>query len=125
MMVSSITQSDPDQESDLAQLSLGDLVAVASAQPVLEAADEDSLVKRAQLGDAEASEQLVLRNLRIAIDEAIRTRGLGLPQRELVPTGVRTLLDAIRSYDPLADGPFSSHVRARVRRAMRAIISIS
>jgi DNA-directed RNA polymerase sigma subunit (sigma70/sigma32) len=112
-------------DPDLAQLSLGDLVAVASAQPVLEAEDEDSLVKRAQYGDADAREQLVMRNLRIAIDEAIRTRGLGLPQRELVPTGVRTLLDAIRSYDPLVDGRFSSHVRARVRRAMRASISIS
>jgi DNA-directed RNA polymerase sigma subunit (sigma70/sigma32) len=61
-----------------------------------------------------------MRNLRIAIDEAIRTRGLGLPQRELVPTGVRTLLDAIRSYDPIVHGPFSSHVRAQVRRAMKA-----
>jgi len=113
--------SDPD----LAQLSLGDLVAVASAQPVLEAEDEDSLVKRAQFGDADASEQLVMRNLRIAIDEAIRTRGLGLPQRELVPTGVRTLLAAIRSYDPLEDGAFSSHLRAQVRRAMKASLSVS
>jgi DNA-directed RNA polymerase sigma subunit (sigma70/sigma32) len=113
--------SDPD----LDHLSLGDLVAVASAQPVLDAEDEDSLVQRAQHGDANAREQLVMRNLRIAIDEAIRTRGLGLPQRQLVPTGVRTLLAAIRSYDPIVDGPFSSHVRARVRRAMRASISVS
>jgi DNA-directed RNA polymerase sigma subunit (sigma70/sigma32) len=112
-------------DSGLDHLSLGDLVAVASAQPVLDAEDEASLVKRAQLGDADASEQLVMRNLRIAIDEAIRTRGLGLPQRELVSTGVRTLLDAIRSYDAIADGPFASHVRARVRRAMRASLSIS
>jgi DNA-directed RNA polymerase sigma subunit (sigma70/sigma32) len=110
---------------DLDHLSLGDLVAVASAQPVLDAEDEDSLVTRAQLGDVDATEQLVMRNLRVAIDEAIRTRGLGLPQRELVPTGVRTLLDAIRSYDPTADGPFATHVRARVRRAMRASLSIS
>jgi DNA-directed RNA polymerase sigma subunit (sigma70/sigma32) len=115
------TPSDPD----LDHLSLGDLVAVASAQPLLEAEDEESLVRRAQLGDAEAREQLVMRNLRIAIDEAIRTRGLGLPQRELVPTGVRTLLAAIRSYDPLADGAFSGHVRAQVRRAMKASLFVS
>jgi DNA-directed RNA polymerase sigma subunit (sigma70/sigma32) len=119
MMVSSTSAPD------LADLSLGDLVAVASAQPVLDAIDEDSLVQRVQIGDMEAREQLVMLNLRIAIDEAIRTRGLGLPQRTLVPTGVRALLDAIRSYDPSVDGPFSSHVRARVRRAMKASISIS
>ncbi|MGE0160550.1 MAG: hypothetical protein AB7T31_14155 [Gemmatimonadales bacterium] len=119
--MTALTIPDPD----LAHLSLGDLVAVASAQPVLEAQDEDSLVARARFGDADAREELVLRNLRIVIDEAIRTRGQGLPQRKLVPTGIRTLLDAIRSYDPMVDGPFSSHVRARVRRAMKASISIS
>jgi DNA-directed RNA polymerase sigma subunit (sigma70/sigma32) len=66
-----------------------------------------------------------MRNLRVAIDEAIRTRGLGLPQRKLVSTGVRALLDAIRSYDAAVDGPFSTHVRARVRRALKASIAIS
>ena len=115
----------PISSPDLGQLSLGDLVAVASAQPVLDEDDEDSLVKRAQCGDTEAREQLVMRNLRIAIDEAIRTRGLGLPQRKLVSTGVRTLLDAIRFYDPTVDGPFSAHVRSQVRRALKASLSIS
>jgi DNA-directed RNA polymerase sigma subunit (sigma70/sigma32) len=117
--------TDSISSPDLAQLSLGDLVAVASAQPLLDAQDEDALVTRAQSGDAQAREQLVMRNLRIAIDEAIRTRGLGLPQRKLVLTGVRTLLDAIRSYDRVVDGPFSSHVRERVRRALKASLSIS
>jgi DNA-directed RNA polymerase sigma subunit (sigma70/sigma32) len=112
-------------DSDLDHLSLGDLVAVASAQPLLDAEDEDGLVKRAQFGDADAREQLVMRNLRVAIDEAIRTRGLGLPQRQLVPTGVRTLLDAIRTYDPLEDGTFSSYVRVQVRRAMKASLALS
>ncbi|NJM90992.1 MAG: hypothetical protein HC863_01595, partial [Myxococcales bacterium] len=31
------------------------------------------------------------------IDEAIRTRGWGVPQRKLVPMGVSTLLEAIRT----------------------------
>jgi RNA polymerase nonessential primary-like sigma factor len=110
---------------DLTQLSIVDLVEVASAQPLLDEQDEDTLATRARQGDAEAREELVMRNLRIAIDEAIRTRGLGQPQRKLVPTGVRTLLDAIRSYDPLVHGAFSSHVRERVRRAMKASLSVS
>ncbi len=109
----------------ISQMSLGDLVAVASAQPILDAHDEETLIQRARAGDAEAREQLIMGNLRIAIDEAIRTRGLGLPQRTLVPMGVSTLLEAIRSYDPAVHGPFSSHVRARVRLAMKAGVSIS
>lgn len=107
------------------EMSLGDLIAVASAQPVLDEHDEDTLIQSARAGDVEAREKLVMGNLRIAIDEAIRTRGLGLPQRKLVAMGVSTLFEAIRSYDPAAHGPFSSYVRARVRLAMRASISIS
>jgi DNA-directed RNA polymerase sigma subunit (sigma70/sigma32) len=110
---------------DFVRLSLGDLVEVASAQPLMDEKDEDALVSRAQDGDSTAREELVMRNLRVAIDEAIRTRGLGQPQRKLVPAGVRTLLDAIGSYDPMVHGSFSSHVRTRVRRAMKASISIS
>jgi DNA-directed RNA polymerase sigma subunit (sigma70/sigma32) len=110
---------------DLAQMSLVDLIAVASAQPILDEHDEDTLIQRARAGDGEARELLVMGNLRIAIDEAIRTRGLGLPQRTLVPMGVNTLLEAIRTYDPAVHGPFSSHVRARVRFAMKARVSIS
>lgn len=109
----------------LDQLSLVDLIAVASAQPILDERDESDLLERARAGDVEARETLVLGNLRIAIDEAIRTRGLGMPQRKLVPMGVSTLLEAIRTYDPALHGPFSSHVRARVRLAMKAGISIS
>ena len=110
--------------TDFAQLSLGDLIAVASAQPVLDEQAEDSLLERARAGDLEAREMLVMGNLRIAIDESIRIRG-GLPQRKLMPTGVRTLLEAIRTYDPVVHGPFSSHVRARVRRGIRSSDAVS
>ena len=111
---------------DLARLDLDDLIRVASAQPVLDERDEALLMERARSGDADAREQLVMGNLRVAIDEAIRTRGMGLPQRKLVPLGVSTLLEAIRTYEPSRDGPFSGYVRARVRLAMRqgtAVIS--
>lgn len=107
------------------QLSLGDLVSIASEQPVLDEALEDALIRSAREGDPIAMEQLVLRNLRIAIDEAIRTRGLGLPQRRLVRMGVNTLVDAARSYDPRMHGRFSTHVRTRVRHALRETISVS
>jgi DNA-directed RNA polymerase sigma subunit (sigma70/sigma32) len=103
---------------DLATLSLGDLIRVASAQPVIDERDEDELMARALGGDLEARARLVMGNLRVPIDEAIRRRGL-LPQRKLMPMGVSTLLEAARTYDPARDGHFSSYVRSRVRLAMR------
>lgn len=111
--------------SEFDELSLPDLVSMASDQPVLDYAHEDVLIRRAGQGDAEAMEQLVLQNLRIAIDEAIRTRGLGLPQTQLVRTGVRTLLDAASSYDPIRHGRFSAHARRHVRRAMQESVGLS
>jgi DNA-directed RNA polymerase sigma subunit (sigma70/sigma32) len=111
--------------ADLASLSIGSLVWMASAQPVLDERSEDELILSAREGSRDALEQLAMRNLRIAIDEAIRTRGLGLPQHELVRVGVSALVDAARYYDPQVDGRFSSHVRSRVRAAFHKTISVS
>ena len=119
----SMTHAHPGAE--LAQLSIGSLVWMASAQPVLDEAAEDELIHLARDGDRRALEQLAVGNLRVVIDEAIRARGLGLPQSKLVRTGVGALLDAVRYYDPAVHGRFSSHVRYRVRHALRDTISVS
>jgi len=111
--------------ADLAHLSIGSLVWMASAQPVLDEPAEDALVRGAREGDRQALEQLAVANLRIVIDEAIRARGLGRPQRELVRIGVGALLDAVRFYDPEAHGRFSDHLRARVRQAVGRTIAVS
>lgn len=111
--------------ADLAGLSVGSLVWMASAQPVLDERTEDELIRLAREGSREALEQLAMQNLRIVIDEAIRTRGLGLSQRKLVRVGVNALIEAVRYYDPQVDGRFSSHLRARVRSAFRETISVS
>ena len=111
--------------ADLESLSIGSLVWMASAQPVLDERTEDELIRSAREGDREALEQLAAGNLRIVIDEAIRTRGLGLSQRSLVRLGVSALIDAARYYDPQIHGRFSSHVRSRVRSAFQESISLS
>jgi RNA polymerase primary sigma factor len=98
---------------------------MASNQPVLADEDVDRLVARLAEGDTEAMEELVLGHLRIAIDEAIRSRGLGLPQRTLVRAGIHTLVDTARSYDPGEHGRFSPHARTRVRRALIRSINVS
>ena len=107
------------------QLSVGDLVSMASEQPRLASEEEAGIVQRIREGDAEALQELVLGNLRIAIDEAIRIRGLGHPQRDLVRLGVRMLVDAAQTYDPDQDGPFGDHARSCVRSRLIRSISIS
>jgi DNA-directed RNA polymerase sigma subunit (sigma70/sigma32) len=108
---------------DLTQLTVGDLVWMASSHPVLDEHDEEALVRQAREGALQAVEELVLGNLRIAVDEAIRIRGLGFPQRRLVRLGVAALLEAVNSYDPMMHGRFSEHVRWRVRAALRESVS--
>lgn len=109
--------------SDLDQVSLGELVAMASAAPVLDARTEALLAGRAAAGDTEALEKLVRMTLRFAIDEAIRNRGLGSPQRDLVRKGVQTLVEAARRYDPARHGSFARFARGEVRRALSAKVS--
>ena len=111
--------------SDLASLSVGNLVWMASAQPVLDERMEDELIRAAREGSRDALEQLAVGNLRIVIDEAIRTRDAGLPQSTLVRMGVNALIEAVRFYDADVDGRFSSFLRERVRAAFRKTISLS
>jgi DNA-directed RNA polymerase sigma subunit (sigma70/sigma32) len=111
--------------ADLSTLSIGTLVWVASAQPVLDDAAEDELVRRAGDGDRAALEQLAMSNLRIVIDEAIRARGLGIRQDKLVRLGAEALMDAVRRYEAGRHGRFSRHVRLRVRAAFQEAMSVS
>ena len=107
------------------QMSVGDLVSMASEQPLRAEEAEADIVRRIRDGDARAVEDLVLLNLRIAIDEAIRTRGLGRAQRDLVRTGVRALVEAAEGYDPSRDGPFGQHARSSVRAAVIRSVGVS
>jgi DNA-directed RNA polymerase sigma subunit (sigma70/sigma32) len=111
--------------ADLSSMSIGSLVWMASAQPVLDDATEDELIRRAAEGDRAALEQLAMSNLRIVIDEAIRARGLGTPQDKLVRLGVGALVEAVRCYDPERHDRFSRHLRLRVRAAFQEAISVS
>ncbi len=110
---------------DLSSLSIGSLVWMASAQPVLDESTEDRLIQRAGNGDRSALEELAMSNLRIVIDEAIRSRGLGTPQDRLVRVGVKALIEAVRTYDPERDDRFSRHLRLRVRSAFQEATSVS
>ncbi len=111
--------------SDLHALSLDNLVWLASAQPLLDDRTESELVARRGAGDRRATEKLVLSNVRVVLDEAIRARGLGRSQEILVRAGVRALVEAVRCYDAAEHGAFSDHLRDRVRAALRQAFEVS
>jgi RNA polymerase primary sigma factor len=109
--------------SYLADAPVGELVTTASREPLLDEERELALVRRVRDGDMEALERLVMSNLRVAVDEAIRNRGLGQSQRSLVRHGITVLLESARTYDPDAHGTFSRYVTDRVRNALSEDVS--
>ena len=109
--------------SYLADAPVGELVDTASREPLLDDEHESALIRRVREGDSEALERLVMSNLRVAVDEAIRNRGLGQSQRMLVRRGISVLVEAARTYDPDRHGPFSGYASRRVRSTLSEDVS--
>lgn len=109
--------------SYLADAPVGELVTTASREPLLDEEHELVLVRRVRQGDTEALERLVMSNLRVAVDEAIRNRGLGQSQRLLVRRGIAVLIEAARTYDPDLHGSFSGYAGRRVRSTLSDHVS--
>lgn len=101
------------------------LVREASAHPLLQPEEEERLTSRLSSGDAGAARELVKRNLRIAVDEAILHRALGVPQAKLIRMGVAALGQASKSYEPEVHGGFSEHARRVVRSAIVGALEAS
>ena len=101
------------------------LVRQASEQPMLEPEREEHLVAQLRSGDPSAAETLVRQNLRMAIDEAILNRALGMPQTTLIRVGIDALKDATATYVSGHDITFREHARRVVRSAMMRALETS
>lgn len=99
--------------------SLSEFVREASVLPDLEPEEETRLAARLAEGDPEAVAALIRWNLRMIIDEAIRNRGLGRRQSDLMKAGVEELSRSARRYSPPRHGSFARYARRAVREAMR------
>jgi DNA-directed RNA polymerase sigma subunit (sigma70/sigma32) len=109
--------------NEIASAAVEDLIVGASDVPVLDDAEEARLAVRCAAND-EARWELVRSHLRVAVDEAIRNRGLGARQEVLVREAVRALVEAAPDYDAVSHGSFASYARRIVRAAIgRAIAS--
>jgi DNA-directed RNA polymerase specialized sigma subunit len=100
---------------------IDELVSTASSEPIIDYLSEAKLVELLTAGHSDALDRLVRSNLRIAVDEAIRNRGLGERQEWLVRRAAHALMESAGSYDPLQHGRFSHYARRAVRRAIRTV----
>jgi DNA-directed RNA polymerase sigma subunit (sigma70/sigma32) len=109
--------------TDISTVPVKDLVACASEQPILDASDLARLADSVD-SDVRARSALARSQLRMAVDEAIRNRGLGTSQERLVRVAATAVIEAANEYDPARDGGFRRYALLRVRRALdRAMTS--
>lgn len=85
---------------------------------LLTKAQESELGARAQKGDEQAIEMLVLHNLRFVLRVARKYSGLGMDFEDLVSEGNQGLLKAARRFDPSRGVKFCTYAAWWIRQAM-------
>jgi len=86
---------------------------------LLTAAQEVSLAKRVERGDAAAKELMINSNLRLVISIAKRYQGHGLPLGDLVQEGVIGLNRAVEKFDWRRGFKFSTYATWWIRQAVQ------
>lgn len=85
-------------------------------KPLLTREEEIELGRRVQAGDKSAIDELVVRNLRLAVDHSLKrkpTASLGLD--DLASTACFGLIEAAKRYDPERDIRFSTYASYWIR----------
>src|SRR4051794_6451438 len=79
---------------------LGGAINRALRRPLLAAAEERRLARRAANGDLQARDRLVEANMRLVVAIARMNRGRRVPHADLVQEGTIGLLRAVDRFDP-------------------------
>ena len=96
-----------------------DLMRDAARQPMLDHAEEQSLVRRSGAGDRDAAHRLLASHLRFVIKIARSYRRSGLPMADLIQEGTLGLMHAIRRFDPDKGVRLSTYAMWWIRAAMQ------
>src|SRR6266540_3005448 len=91
--------------------------------PLLTAAEEVTLAKRVERGDAAAKERMINSNLRLVISIAKRYQGRDLPLLDLVQEGVIGLNRAVEKFDWRRGYKFSTYATWWIRQACQRAVS--
>ena len=86
--------------------------------PLLSREEEVELGTRAQAGDQEAFEQLIVSNLRYVVSVARRYLGYGLALADLINEGNLGLIQAARRFDPSRGVKFITYAVWWIRQAI-------
>jgi RNA polymerase primary sigma factor len=90
----------------------------AALYPVLAAEEERQLVREGQAGNSDATERVILCNLRVVVSIARDYVGLGMTLEDLVSEGSNGLLKASSKFDPNNGVRFSTYGSFWVRHAI-------
>ena len=91
-----------------------------SRTPLLTQAQEIAVARRVQLGDEEAMQELVKRNLRFVISVAKKYQNRGLALTDLIGEGNIGLMTAARKFDPDQGVKFISYAVWWIRQSILA-----
>jgi RNA polymerase primary sigma factor len=107
--------SPRDRDADAFRLYLRDI----GPLPLLTPAEELSLARRAQQGDATAREELVKGNLRLVVKIARDYENMGLPLLDLIAEGNIGLMKAVERFDPSRGAKLSVYSSFWIKQSMR------
>ena len=110
-------ESDPEAGAaeDILRLFLNQL----AKRPLLTAAEEVSLAKRVERGDAVAKQRMIESNLRLVVSIAKGYRGLGVPFLDLIQEGAIGLNRAVEKFDWRRGYKFSTYATWWIRQAIQ------
>ena len=104
--------------SDVTQIYLNEI----GANPLLTAEEEATLARRVRLGDFQARQTMIERNLRLVVNIAKHYLNRGIPLLDLVEEGNLGLMHALEKFDPERGFRFSTYatwwIRQNIERAI-------
>ena len=104
--------------SDVTQLYLNEI----GANPLLTAEEELAIARRVRMGDFDARQTMIERNLRLVVNIAKHYLNRGIPLLDLVEEGNLGLIHALEKFDPERGFRFSTYatwwIRQNIERAI-------
>src|SRR5688500_14017253 len=105
------------------QSSLDQYLKEVSTHSLLTPAQEIALRKRGQVGDEQATAELVRANLRFVISVAKKYQNRGVSLADLIQEGNVGLVTAARKFDPEQGGKFVSYAVWWIRQAILSALA--